>query len=136
MHFTDIAKGCLVHLSISHSLISLFHTAFGSRITSKMHQNIPNSYCQYAWSVPHDILFTSLMLYSFLHVKYDSDDAFVGALHASLQLAPATLIIISIGELRTLFYFERFPKSLSCVLFCVRSTSYLTANVLTLYSIN
>jgi len=136
MHFTDIAKGCLVHLSISHSLISLFHAAFGYRITARMHENIPNSYCQYAWSVPHDILFTSLMLSSFSHIEYDYDNAFVGALNASLPLAPPTLMIISMGELRTLFYFERFPKSLSFVLFCVRSTSYLIANLLTLYSIN
>ena len=130
MDARPVAVAILVHFTVLHSAIALFHFTIGVRyVTPAVQAVFPNSYFNFAASVPHDLLLTFMLMY--IVYWYDPHprlpDAFV-------VLIVPTMTTSCLSELRVLLYFELFPKRVSVGMLVTRCLIALCANACALYA--
>ena len=117
-----LSKVVLVHFTTAHSLLAAFHCTVGRYLYDYVHTKYGRDSMQFVYSVPHDIVFTTMIVY----ITYiDSKPLFWDALQMSV--AP-TLSVTALCELRVLFYFGDFPQHVAASLCAVRSLVYMLAN--------
>lgn len=129
MDIRALSIAILMHFTFVHSSLFIFHCSIGiHHVYPIVHRVFPAMNFQFAASVPHDILLTTLLVY-IAYVQTDRptlDQTF-------LALVPPTLICTCLSELRVAFYFEQFPSQVLMGMFILRSIVLLCANAAALY---
>mgnify|MGYP006985929809 CR=1 FL=1 len=125
-----MAIAIVMHFTVLHSAIAIFHFTIGLRYVLPVVQRAyENSQFNFAASVPHDLMLTFMLMY----ITYQKDarpklpDAFV-------DLIIPTIVTTSLSELRVLLYFQSFPKCVSVGMCITRSLATLLANGCALYA--
>lgn len=125
-----VPKACLIHFTVSHTILMIFHFTIGRKYIQPI---LNPRILQYAHMLPHDIIFTTLIV----HVASPAITASSSTLEIVMNLSKSSMILTILGnglsEFRVLFYDESFPARVCCGMMCIRTIVHTIANALMFY---
>lgn len=130
MEARPIAIALVMHFTVLHSTIAIFHFTIGLRYVLPVVQAVyEESNFNFAASVPHDLTLTFMLMY--IAYKSDPEPSLPAAF---VDLIIPTIVTTLLSELRVLLYFQSFPMCVSIGMFITRCFATLSANACALYA--